>query len=54
MVRGGAARGDELKAALAKALPGFMQPRAIYWRDAMPLGPNGKIDRVALAAELGA
>lgn len=54
VVRGGAGRGDELRAALVKALPGFMQPRAIHWREAMPLGPNGKIDRVALAEELGA
>lgn len=54
VVRGGAGQGDELRAALVKALPGFMQPRAIHWREAMPLGPNGKIDRVALAEELGA
>lgn len=54
VARGDCTRADELKAALAKALPNFMQPRAIHWRAAMPLGPNGKIDRVALAAELGA
>lgn len=35
-------------------LPGFMQPAAIHWRDTMPIGPNGKIDRVALVAELSA
>ena len=44
----------ELAAALAKALPNFMQPRAIHWREAMPLNPNGKIDRTALLAELTA
>ena len=37
---------------LARALPNFMVPRAVHWRNAMPIGPNGKIDRVALAAEL--
>lgn len=39
---------------LAKELPNFMQPQAIHWREAMPLNPNGKIDRSALARELGA
>ena len=43
-----------LPAYLARELPNFMQPRAIHWRDAMPLNPNGKIDRVALARELEA
>lgn len=37
---------------LAKELPNFMQPQAIHWREAMPLNPNGKIDRTALAQEL--
>lgn len=54
VVRGRAAESAPLEAALAKALPGFMQPRRIHWRAALPLGPNGKIDRVALARELGA
>ena len=53
VVRGDAAGDAALKTALAKALPGFMQPRRIRWRAAMPLGPNGKIDRTALAQELG-
>lgn len=39
---------------LAKELPNFMRPQHIHWRAVMPLNPNGKIDRVALAAELGA
>lgn len=38
--------------ALTRALPNFMVPRAVHWRDAMPVSPNGKLDRVALAAEL--
>ena len=54
VVRGAEGGDDALKAALAKALPGFMQPRRIHWRAALPLGPNGKIDRVALADEMGA
>jgi acyl-CoA ligase (AMP-forming) (exosortase A-associated) len=39
-------------ALLARELPNFMQPRAYHWREAMPIGPNGKIDRAGLAAEL--
>jgi len=44
--------GDEegLRAALKRDLPNFMQPQAIRWVDAMPLNPNGKIDRAALQA----
>ena len=45
--------GDEeaLRAALRADLPNFMQPAVIRWVDAMPLNPNGKIDRAALAKE---
>ncbi|KWV96127.1 acyl-CoA ligase (AMP-forming), exosortase A system-associated [Erythrobacter sp. AP23] len=43
-----------LPKALQKELPNFMQPHVIHWRDALPLNPNGKIDRTALAAEIGA
>lgn len=42
----------ELPRALQRELPNFMQPRAIHWRDAMPIGPNGKIDRTGLYEEL--
>jgi hypothetical protein len=35
-------------------LPNFMQPQHIHWRAAMPLGPNGKIDRAGLQQELAA
>ena len=31
-----------------------MQPKQIHWRDAMPISPNGKIDRTGLYAELTA
>lgn len=37
---------------LARELPSFMQPKHIAWRDALPLGPNGKIDRHGLVREL--
>ncbi len=42
----------QLPGLLAKELPNFMQPKVIHWRDAMPLNPNGKIDRTALAREV--
>jgi len=45
---------DSLSRALAKELPNFMQPQAIHWRETMPTNPNGKLDRAALARELGA
>ena len=37
---------------LLKELPNFMQPQEIHWREALPLNPNGKIDRIALYREL--
>ena len=43
-----------LRAWLARELPAHMQPRAIHWRDALPISPNGKFDRAALRQELGA
>ena len=45
---------EDLPRLLSAELPGFMQPRMIHWRDAMPIGPNGKIDRNGLAAQLSA
>jgi len=53
VVRGTGEHHEALAQALAKALPGFMQPRRIVWLEAMPLGPNGKIDRAALMREVG-
>jgi len=41
-----------LSAFLKAELPGHMQPAIIAWRDAMPLGPTGKIDRAAIRAEV--
>jgi acyl-CoA ligase (AMP-forming) (exosortase A-associated) len=52
VARGNGERDAALAQELAKALPGFMQPRRILWREAMPLGPNGKVDRQALLMEL--
>jgi acyl-CoA ligase (AMP-forming) (exosortase A-associated) len=43
---------EELPRRLAQDLPNFMQPRTIHWRDAMPIGPNGKIDRNGLLSQL--
>ncbi len=43
---------DALRKALAQALPNFMQPNTIQWRNAMPLNANGKIDRTRLVQEL--
>ena len=43
---------EELPRVLQHQLPGFMQPKAIHWRKAMPLNANGKIDRAVLFAEL--
>ncbi len=44
----------ELPRKLMQELPNFMQPKQIHWRDAMPIGPNGKIDRTGLQQELAA
>lgn len=52
VVRGDAAGGEELAKRLQRDLPNFMQPQHIHWREAMPLNPNGKIDRTALQGEL--
>ncbi|MXP25342.1 acyl-CoA ligase (AMP-forming), exosortase A system-associated [Altererythrobacter indicus] len=43
---------EQLPAILSRELPNFMRPQMIHWRDIMPLNPNGKIDRVALAKDI--
>ena len=49
------AKGEEaeqrLRAYFAAELPAYMQPRDIVWRDSLPLGATGKIDRAALVKE---
>ena len=47
----GAGAEQRLKAYFAKELPAYMQPREIVWREALPLSPNGKVDRAALLKE---
>jgi len=42
----------ELPRRLAQELPNFMQPKAIHWREVIPVGPNGKLDRAGLLEEL--
>jgi len=43
---------ERLRAWLAAELPAFMRPARIIWRDKLPIGPNGKLDRTAIQAEL--
>jgi acyl-CoA ligase (AMP-forming) (exosortase A-associated) len=55
MVRAKAGRGDAADQAalvqyLRAHLPNFMQPKEIRWCEALPRNPNGKLDRVAIAA----
>ena len=38
--------------ALRKALPAYMMPQQIHWRDALPRGATGKLDRSRLKHEL--
>ncbi len=45
---------EDLPRILLQELPNFMQPKVIHWRQAMPISPNGKIDRAGLYAELAA
>ena len=37
---------------LRRELPQHMRPAHIVWKDSLPVGPNGKLDRTALKAEL--
>jgi acyl-coenzyme A synthetase/AMP-(fatty) acid ligase len=43
---------EALVAWLRRELPQHMQPQRIVWRDRLPVGPNGKLDRTALKAEI--
>jgi len=43
---------DDLIHKLMQELPNFMMPKAVHWRATMPVGPNGKLDRAGLQAEL--
>lgn len=41
-----------LLAYFRRELPAHMVPQRIVWKDKLPVGPNGKLDRTALKAEL--
>jgi acyl-CoA ligase (AMP-forming) (exosortase A-associated) len=43
---------ERLRAWFAAELPAFMRPDRILWRDRLPLGANGKLDRTAIQAEM--
>jgi acyl-CoA ligase (AMP-forming) (exosortase A-associated) len=51
-VANGADPEERLLAWFAAYAPAYMNPRRIVWCDALPTGPNGKIDRAALQGEL--
>jgi acyl-CoA ligase (AMP-forming) (exosortase A-associated) len=40
-----------LRAYFTVELPAYMHPRDIVWRDALPTGPTGKVDRARLVGE---
>ena len=42
---------SQLRGFLSQELPDVMIPSAFVWRDALPLNPNGKIDRRTLARQ---
>jgi acyl-coenzyme A synthetase/AMP-(fatty) acid ligase len=43
---------EKLRLYLRRELPPHMQPQRIVWKQALPIGPNGKLDRTALRAEI--
>ena len=43
---------ERLRAWFAAELPAFMRPKRIIWRDGLPIGPNGKVDRAAIQADI--
>jgi acyl-CoA ligase (AMP-forming) (exosortase A-associated) len=51
------ARGKEAEARLlawfSANAPAYMKPKRILWRDTLPTGATGKVDRAGLKAELG-
>jgi acyl-CoA synthetase (AMP-forming)/AMP-acid ligase II len=48
----GDAAEERLRTYLRRELPPHMQPQHIVWKDRLPVGPNGKLDRTALKAEI--
>jgi acyl-CoA ligase (AMP-forming) (exosortase A-associated) len=51
VVRGDGSDDAALRAYLRANLPNFMQPRELIWQRELPRNPNGKLDRVAIAAD---
>ena len=47
----GANAEERLRAHLGRELPAYMLPKEIVWRAALPVSPNGKVDRAALVKE---
>jgi acyl-CoA ligase (AMP-forming) (exosortase A-associated) len=43
---------EQLRSYLRRELPQHMRPQRIVWKDKLPIGPNGKLDRTALKAEM--
>ena len=43
---------EQLLAHLRRELPQHMQPARIIWKVELPVGPNGKLDRASLKADL--
>jgi acyl-coenzyme A synthetase/AMP-(fatty) acid ligase len=43
---------ESLASWLRRELPAHMQPQRIVWMERLPVGPNGKLDRTALQAEI--
>jgi acyl-CoA synthetase (AMP-forming)/AMP-acid ligase II len=43
---------ERLRTYLRRELPPHMQPQRVVWKGKLPVGPNGKLDRTALKAEL--
>lgn len=52
VARGDGGAEEALRERLRSELPSFMQPSRYAWREEMPRNANGKLDRVALKAEL--
>ncbi len=52
LVAVGASDEAALRRHLKRTLPPHMQPAHIIWRETLPVGPNGKLDRTALKATL--
>jgi acyl-CoA ligase (AMP-forming) (exosortase A-associated) len=48
----GADAEEKLRAYLRRELPAHMQPQRFHWKDRLPVGANGKLDRTALKAEI--